>query len=99
AYVNALYEDVLGRQVDPLGLAFWQGLLSEGATPTAVVLAILASPEASVRALNGNYVAYLSRPPDLLGELAWVGVLANHPDLYGLVAVDFLSSAEYFVRA
>jgi hypothetical protein len=45
AFATALYHEVLGRNPDPGGLAFWVRTLDRGASPTAVASVIWNSPE------------------------------------------------------
>jgi hypothetical protein len=48
AYVSSLYQAGLGRGADPQGLAYWTGLLSNGAASRGdALLAIATSPEAA----------------------------------------------------
>jgi hypothetical protein len=45
AFATTLYEEVLGRNPDPGGLAFWVRMLDRSAPPTTVASAIWNSPE------------------------------------------------------
>lgn len=50
AFVNQLYQNILGRQPDPSGLAFWTGLLTNGQGDAATVLAGIAESAENVSA-------------------------------------------------
>jgi hypothetical protein len=46
---NNLFQGLLGRSADPLGLAFFSGALQNGARDADVVATVLSSPEAVSR--------------------------------------------------
>jgi len=56
-YINALYQNVLGRNADPEGLSGWQGRLTDGSwTRTTLLIGFSESPEniAKVASAIGN---------------------------------------------
>ena len=61
SFVNGLYQDLLGRAADSAGLAYWSGLIANGAAPSNVVAAIEASIEAAQTKVAGWYQADLGR--------------------------------------
>jgi hypothetical protein len=95
-YVAQLYQDLLGRNVDPSGLAFFGGLLDAGTqTRTQVVQAIQNSQERLIVVVNGTFQRLLKRPADAVGLNAFVTFLANGGTAPQLEAV-LLGSDEYF---
>ena len=64
-FISGLYQDVLGRSVDPAGFDYWTGLLAQGNSPLAVVTAILAAPEAHETQVARWYQHDLRRPGPL----------------------------------
>ncbi|WP_435019744.1 S8 family serine peptidase [Tundrisphaera sp. TA3] len=83
-FVAGLYLDVLGRAVDPSGLAGWAGSLDAGlATRDQVARAILTSPEGRITQVARWYQEDLGRaqPLDALkadpGVQVWAGWLVN----------------------
>lgn len=79
AYINSLYQNVLGRQADPEGQSFWQQKLNEGAiNPTDVLHSFAQSPEFQnlyktnpSQAVNALYQTALGRTPDPEGLAFW----------------------------
>lgn len=65
AYVMQLYIDLLDRQADPVGLAFWTGFLDQGIfTPKQVVQFFINSSEYQTLQIDRLYRLYLNRPVD-----------------------------------
>jgi hypothetical protein len=96
-WLDALYQDVLGRGADAQGQNYWLGQLSAGASLTDIALGIETSGERESMIVQGDYQQFLGRTANS-GEVGyWLGALAN-----GMtneqVAASFLSSGEYFQR-
>jgi hypothetical protein len=82
AFVSGFYQDVLGRQPDPVGLAAWIGFLQTNCNAAGfntLGVAFFDSPEfrtAHPLTLNGLvttlYRAFLDRDPDPGGLAGWV---------------------------
>lgn len=95
-YVAQLYRDILQREVDASGLAYWTGLLNDTlATPYQVALGIQASTEAQIVTVQNLYLTYLKRPADPGGLNSSVNFLAQGGTNEQL-AVILTSSTEYF---
>jgi Domain of unknown function (DUF4214)/Ig-like domain from next to BRCA1 gene len=78
-WLQQVYRNVLLRQVDPGGQAYWLGLLNSGATRANVVAAILASGEAHdlfSSFIDGEFNERLQRLPSTAELGCWVGKLA-----------------------
>jgi hypothetical protein len=67
AFVNKLYRDLLNRQAEPAGLAFWVSQLQAGMTHTQMVQAIQASAEYRSDLVTQLYASLLHRAPDSSG--------------------------------
>jgi hypothetical protein len=61
AFLSALYQDALGRSVDPLGQAFWGSALASGESREQVAAAVFSSPEFLGDQVEGAYHQLLAR--------------------------------------
>lgn len=102
-YVTQVYRNVLGRDPDAGGFAFWKGQLDAGAQSRgSMMLAFSESPE--YRGLIGPqvqvtmlYVGMLQRAPDTGGFNFWTAQIASGTSSLQLIA-SFFQSAEYKAR-
>jgi hypothetical protein len=105
AFVNQLYENVLGRAADASGAQYWDGVLASGASRGTVVLGFAESQENETKTIStaGDvdnaeayrlYQAALDRAPDASGLSYWSSTLANGVTPTQ-VAQNFISSAEF----
>lgn len=103
AFVTLVYFNILGRQPDPVGLAYYVNLLNTGQLPRAnLVYQFVQSPEynASIRArayANLLYMGFLRRGGDPTGLAYWTGVLGDSNALPGAIT-GFITSPEYLGR-
>jgi hypothetical protein len=103
AFVATLYRDVLGRQGDASGVAFWTSQLDSGARDRGeVLLAFSESPEyraatAPEATVVLAYAALLRRAPDAGGFAFWSDRIAAGGRADDLIAA-VLSSSEYRQR-
>ncbi len=98
-YVGQLFRDLLGREADAGGLAFFAAAIDRGgATRGQVAEAIESSQEYRVRALEALYQRYLGRSLDGSGRTTWLAFLADNNTLEG-VAVRVIGSSEYLAKA
>ena len=99
-FVTALYQDLLHRQPDPIGLQTFAGQLAGGTPRSMVVQTVISSAEADMN-LSQRFIGSLYR--DLLSRPAGnAECMAFWPIMQGparQVVVHFLSSQEYFTRA
>jgi hypothetical protein len=93
-WVNAIYQDLLGRPADAAGLAFWTQSLQNGVPRSTVALAFVHSQEENVRLVTDVYQNLLARAPDAGGLQYWLAALGR-----GLTLAQFntvvATSAEY----
>lgn len=96
-FLQAIYRDVLGRELDPGGQATWGGLLAAGNSRTFVANCVLGSVESNRREVDALYQATLRRSPDASGREAFGSLLdagASNEQARALL----LGSDEYFAR-
>jgi ELWxxDGT repeat protein len=75
SYLQSVYTDTLGRGLDPVGQAYWSGLLGGGQARQDVAEAILVSPEAAGQLVTSTYFQFVRHAPDPAGFAYWVGRL------------------------
>lgn len=94
--VTAAYRDLLGRDPEPDGLAFWSQKLEDGVAAGTVVAAIGDAPEQRRLVVTTAYSRVFGRSPDPAGLNFWSADIINRSseaDLY----VHLFSSREYFL--
>jgi hypothetical protein len=74
-FLQALYQDALGRPIDPAGQAGFSQQLANGVSRSMVAAEILASPEYRTNLVQGYYMHFLGRQADPGGLNAFVGQL------------------------
>jgi hypothetical protein len=97
-YLSTLYQGLLGRAPDAVGLGFWMSQLNGGATRADVALGLLRSAEFRARQVEALYQELLGRPADPAGLTFFTDVLMNGGTVNGVRAALF-GSAEFFGRA
>jgi hypothetical protein len=97
-WLNQVYQNLLGRPLDPVGESCWTGALAQGATQTEVVQDIEASPEYRIRVIDNLYATLLGRAPDMLGLTNFLAAM-NSGTTIEQVKSAILGSEEYFARA
>ena len=93
ALVTQLYQDILGRDPDAGGLAFWTNALATGTSLHDARTAFANSGEAQA-ALAGIYLRELGRAPDPAGILFCTNALIAGTSTLNTLRSDFASSAE-----
>jgi hypothetical protein len=96
-FLDALYQDALGRSVDTDGRTGWDGALANGTTPAQVAAAVLASPEFLQDLVQGLYQQFLHRTADTAGLNSWVANLEQGMSDNQVIAA-FLGAEEYSNR-
>ncbi|HZU80006.1 MAG TPA: DUF4214 domain-containing protein [Acidimicrobiales bacterium] len=96
-FVDALYQDLLGRAPDPGGLATMLILSASMTNDAAAVSAVVHSAEYRADLVNAFYERYLGRPADPGGLVTYGNQLASGaPDQ--TVIAELLASPEYAAR-
>jgi uncharacterized protein GlcG (DUF336 family) len=93
-FLQAAYNDVLGRNLDPAGGQFWSQALANGRSQTDVAAGILGSVEALQNEINNVYLQFLGRPVDASGLATFTALLQNGGTDEQLVA-DVIGSDEF----
>jgi hypothetical protein len=95
-FITEVYRDLLHRQTDAGGLAFWSGLLDQGISRSQVVFAIESCPTLEYRHIQveNTYRALLQRPADPQGMGSGVAFLQAGGSVEQL-AVLIIGSPEY----
>ncbi|MDB5067898.1 MAG: hypothetical protein JWM18_4332 [Chloroflexi bacterium] len=88
SFVGNLYHDVLGRNGDAAGVAYWTQRLDGGASRAGVASFFVDSTEAHGHIVDADYQLMLGRTPDAGGRDYWIGRLnagAYNESLLGLI--------------
>jgi len=96
-FLNALYQDTLGRAPDDAGRAGFDQLLAQGGSRTQVAALVVTSLEYDVGLVNGWYTAFLRRPADPGGLNTFVTDLMQGARNESIVAT-IVGSDEYIGR-
>jgi uncharacterized delta-60 repeat protein len=96
-FVAQAYEDLLQRPVDQAGLAYWVGLLNNGATRQQVAFGIQSSQEYRQLEVQQLYQQYLHRSADASGLNTFTSMLASGGTVEN-VAAALVGSQEYFLN-
>jgi hypothetical protein len=94
-FLAAVYPALLGRELDPAGLAVWGSLLDEGLSPVQVVRSVENSLECRTRVVQDLYETLLGREADPAG-LAGFTALLGSGDTAEQAAAALAGSAEYY---
>jgi hypothetical protein len=97
AFVNHVYQDLLGRGADPDGLVVFTTALDQGMSRADMVQGLETSAEYHTLLVNRAYESILGRPVDPSG-MAYVGFLGSGGTIEQMESQLF-GSAEYFNHA
>lgn len=97
AYVTFLYRDVLGREPDPAGAAYWAGRIEAGDNRTGLARHWLLSAEASGLRAVLLFLDVLGRQPTAAEQGDWGGRLQRLDERQVRAAV--VSGGEHYDRA
>lgn len=97
-WVDAMYQDLLGRQPDSKGEAYWIQQLAIGAQRADVAFGFAASVEREQQRVTADYSHFLGRLPDQQGLNYWVTQFTTGLTNEDLIA-GFIASDEYFAKA
>lgn len=97
-YVTGVYNDVLERDPDAAGLAFYVAAIENGASRIAVATNVVRSPEASATVVTGIYNELLDRNPEPAGLAFWTRVIGEGASSVTILRM-IAASPEYYVLA
>jgi uncharacterized repeat protein (TIGR01451 family) len=95
SFLQALYDDDLGRPPDPFGQATFLSALSAGVSRAEVARLIDESPEAESDQVTTDYEEILGRAPDPFGLAAWGNDLEQNGGDNVAISADLLGSNEF----
>jgi hypothetical protein len=97
-FVTALYNDVLHRAPDVVGLSDWVTMLTnQNLTQLQVIQNFMSSHERHQQLIDSFYSSFLQRPADF-GELGWISLLDHALVDDQFMAEAFLSSQEFIIK-
>ena len=102
-FVSLVYQNVLGRNAEPGGFAYWVGQLNAGMTRGQMMIGFSESPENQGITATGQritlvYASMLQRVPNANEHAQWLADMnAGRADLLSLIN-SLLQSAEYAAR-
>jgi hypothetical protein len=96
-FMSALYQDALGRAIDPLGARDIPLLLAHGFSRASVAIIVLGSPESDAREVQASYQEFLHRAADPMSlDVFSQALQAGLPN--ELLISVLVGSDEYFAR-
>jgi hypothetical protein len=93
-FLSALYQDQLGRAVDPMGQAVFTQALAGGVARDQVAMTVSTSAEGRGDLVGNSYLTYLHRDADNAGISAFLPAVSQGLRDGQLIAI-LLGSAEY----
>jgi hypothetical protein len=96
-FLNALYQDALGRNIDPSGQSLFGSELAAGASRGDVVTAIFGNREYRQDLVEGYYHSILGRSADRSGLAGFTNALAGGAR-DEVVMTDIFASEEFFTK-
>ncbi|HVA46778.1 MAG TPA: DUF4214 domain-containing protein [Pirellulales bacterium] len=94
-WIDAMYEDLLGRSADAAGEAEWLQALAAGESRVAAAYGFAASPERETQRVEADYAAYLRRQASPADVAGWVQAFESGFSNENVIA-GFLASDEYY---
>jgi plastocyanin len=94
-FLQALFQDALGRAIDPTALQYYEGLMAHGQTAADIASIVFNSDEYHRVRVNALFEQFLDRPADAGGLAFFAGELdSGYTD--ELVITQLISSDEYY---
>lgn len=97
AWVDSMYQDLLGRAADSSGEAYWVDQLAHGIPRQTAALSVADSPEREQQRIADDYMTFLGRMPDQQGLAHWLSRFAQGATNEDLIA-SFVASEEYYLK-
>jgi len=95
--VTALYQDLLGRDPDPVGYQAWRAVLMRGTSQSELVMSLTSSDEYIALRVRQAYAEVLGREPDPVGAAGWLAAIRERRATVDDVQRTFYDSEEYFL--
>ncbi|MGH7137904.1 MAG: DUF4214 domain-containing protein, partial [Pirellulales bacterium] len=97
AWIDTMYQDLLGRSADAAGENYWLGQLTAGVSRAQVAYDFTAGPERESLRIADDYMHYLGRLPDQQGLDYWLNQFASGLTNEDLIT-GFVASDEYYQK-
>jgi len=97
-FITGMYQDLLGRNPDPGGLAHWLTALNNGSSNFAVAAGIVTSTEREIGLIRGDYALFLGRLPRTDEIVSWLTRFQTGSNREQ-VAAGIIASNEFFALA
>jgi cyclophilin family peptidyl-prolyl cis-trans isomerase len=94
AYIDALYQDILGHAPDAAGLSYWLQQMSAGVSNTTMVTTIWDSTEHRSQEVEQFYETFLGRASDPVGKAYWMAAY-NSWGTEQIEVAGFVGSQEF----
>jgi hypothetical protein len=94
-WLNGVYNDLLGRSPDPMGLNHWLTRLQAGETVVQIAHEITTSVERESIVIRQDYISFLGRTPENSGLNHWLTLLQSG-FTRAFVASGIVGSNEFF---
>ncbi len=98
AYLDRVYFDVLGRQIDPSGKAYWGKKLDNGADRGSVALNFINSSEFRRFVVDDQFLRFLDRKASVGEHATWDGKITGTTTGEQDLIAFLVSSDEYYNR-
>lgn len=99
AFVQSLYQNLLGRAADSSGLSYWTNRLAQGMSRSQLVDGLMNTTERYAFLVKQLYHRFLNRAPAENEVSYWLEQLREQRADYRGVACGFLASEEFYARA
>jgi hypothetical protein len=99
SFLTGLYNDVLGRSIDPFGLSNFETALANGMSRDTVARLVITSLEHQLVDVDSYYQTLLHRQPQSAELQAWLPYLRQSHPTPDQVAEFFLTSDEFFAQS
>jgi hypothetical protein len=97
-FVSALFQDALGRAVEPAALTYFTGMMATGASAADLAASVFNSDEYHRLRVNSLFEQFMHRPGDQ-GALAYFAGELDNGGTDELVISQLLASDEYYALA
>ena len=97
-FVSALFNDALGRAIDPAALTYFEGLMAQGATAADIAASVFNSDEYHRIRVDALFEQFMDRTADA-GAVAYFASELDNGGTDELVIAQLLASDEYFAKA
>jgi hypothetical protein len=95
-WLSQIYQDLLGRPIDPTGMAYWTAVLNAGTTKAQVTNLLVNSTEYKADQVKAAFQTFLHRPADQPSLIYFVSLMNQGMSIEQVQAL-IAGSTEYFL--